>query len=216
MDDSVLGAITFGTVVGLSAGLAPGPLLALVVTQTLQYNVREGVKVALAPLITDIPIVLLTLLVLSQFQHSGGVLAVVSFVGGLYVLVLGIESLRTHSVEVGDETSVAHSVRKGAVVNALNPHPYVFWLTVGAPYLLKTGRESVLAAGAFAACFYLNLVGAKLLLAVLTGKTRRFMTGSTYVWAMRILGVLLLLFGLALLIEATTLLSGTASPSPGI
>ena len=49
-------ALTAGILLGLSAGFAPGPLLTLVIAQTLKHNVREGIKVALAPLISDFPI----------------------------------------------------------------------------------------------------------------------------------------------------------------
>jgi len=54
-------ALLTGAALGLSAGLSPGPLLALVIVQTLTYSVREGVKVAAAPLVTDLPIVLAAL-----------------------------------------------------------------------------------------------------------------------------------------------------------
>ena len=43
--------LTIGAALGLSAGLAPGPLLTLVISETLQHGVKSGVKVALAPVI---------------------------------------------------------------------------------------------------------------------------------------------------------------------
>ncbi|MDY6953588.1 MAG: LysE family translocator, partial [Thermodesulfobacteriota bacterium] len=52
--------LAIGIVLGLSAGFAPGPLLALVISQTLRHNAVEGLKVALAPLVTDLPIILIT------------------------------------------------------------------------------------------------------------------------------------------------------------
>ncbi len=39
-------SLTIGIVLGLAAGLAPGPLLALTITQSLKYGIVEGVKVA--------------------------------------------------------------------------------------------------------------------------------------------------------------------------
>lgn len=45
-----------GIIFGLSAGISPGPLLALVISETLKFGRKEGIKVAIAPLITDIPI----------------------------------------------------------------------------------------------------------------------------------------------------------------
>ena len=61
----MIGLISAGLVYGLSAGFSPGPLMALVISQTLKHGIREGAKVAMAPLITDLPIILVSLLVLT-------------------------------------------------------------------------------------------------------------------------------------------------------
>lgn len=45
--------LTVGTVLGLSAGFAPGPLLALVISETLRHGIPAGVRVALAPIIVS-------------------------------------------------------------------------------------------------------------------------------------------------------------------
>jgi threonine/homoserine/homoserine lactone efflux protein len=55
--------LTQGTLLGLAAGVAPGPLLVLVVTETIRHDTVAGVKVALAPMITDVPIITLARLV---------------------------------------------------------------------------------------------------------------------------------------------------------
>ena len=57
-----------GIILGLSAGIAPGPLLTLVISETIQHNIKSGIKVALAPVITDIPIVLLTFFIISKLS----------------------------------------------------------------------------------------------------------------------------------------------------
>jgi threonine/homoserine/homoserine lactone efflux protein len=46
-----------GLSLGLGAGLAPGPLLALVIRSTLQDGAAAGVRVAFSPLVTDVPII---------------------------------------------------------------------------------------------------------------------------------------------------------------
>lgn len=51
-----------GMTLGLYAGFSPGPLLILVISQTLKHGYKEGVKVAFAPIITDVPIILITVL----------------------------------------------------------------------------------------------------------------------------------------------------------
>ena len=61
--------LSAGVVMGLSAGFSPGPLLALVLSHTVRYGVREGVKIALAPLLTDLPIILVSMLVLTKLSN---------------------------------------------------------------------------------------------------------------------------------------------------
>ena len=140
----MLSAIAAGVILGLSAGLArPGPLLALVVTQTLKHSVREGMQVASAPLITDAPIIILSVLLLSKFNKSSYVLGSISLIGGLYVLYLSYENIRTKALKLETARAQPQSLKKGALVNALNPHPYLFWMTVGAPVIFKTYRESL-------------------------------------------------------------------------
>ena len=61
--------IATGTILGASAGVAPGPLLTLVVAETLKHNIKEGIKVSLAPIITDMPIIILSLFLLEKIIY---------------------------------------------------------------------------------------------------------------------------------------------------
>ncbi|MBW1946003.1 MAG: LysE family transporter [Deltaproteobacteria bacterium] len=194
----MVSALAVGTVLGLSAGLAPGPLLTLVITQTLKHNAGEGVKVAAAPLITDLPIILLSLLVLTRLTDFDVILGLISLAGGLYVLHLAYGSLRVEPVNLQASDRQPRSLSKGALINLLNPHPYLFWMTVGAPFILKARERSLISALAFIFSFYVLLVGSKIFLALLTGKSRRFLTGKGYIYVMRVLAALLALFALFL------------------
>ncbi|HQM51763.1 MAG TPA: LysE family transporter, partial [bacterium] len=95
MGQGLAASLGIGAALGLSAGLTPGPLLALVVSQALAHGVREGLKVAFVPILTDIPIVLASLFVLSRFSESRLILGLISAAGGTYLLRLGCRNLRT-------------------------------------------------------------------------------------------------------------------------
>ena len=187
-----------GLVLGLSAGLAPGPPLAFVMSQTLKYNVKEGLKVALAPLITDVPIILVTLFLLTKLSNLKMALGIISLLGGAFILYLSYETMQPKPVEASFQNTKPASLKKGAMVNALNPHPYLFWFSVGSPTMLKAQGESNLGAVTFVASFYLCLIGSKICLALVVGKSRAFLEGRIYVYTMRVLGVLLFVFALLL------------------
>ena len=68
--------------------------MALVISQAVRFGRREGMKVALAPLCSDLPVILLSVFLLSRLANVSGALAWVSIAGGLFVCWLGYESLR--------------------------------------------------------------------------------------------------------------------------
>lgn len=190
--------LIIGTLLGLSAGLAPGPLLTLVISETLQHDIKAGVKVALAPFITDLPIILLTLFILVKLSNFHNILGVIALTGGFVILFMGYESFRSQGVELNLKQAKPRSLIKGILANALSPHPYLFWISVGAPTMTKALNQSVIAALAFMGSFYMLLVGSKIILAILVGKSKNFLVGKVYIYTMRFLG--LALFGLALVL----------------
>ncbi|MFH0789570.1 MAG: LysE family transporter [Pseudomonadota bacterium] len=198
--------LSAGLLLGLSAGFSPGPLLTLVISQTLQHGIREGIKVALAPLITDLPIIGLSLLVLTRLTNFRTLLGVISILGGLFVLHLAYGSLRIKKLDQPVQDTAPQSLSKGALVNALSPHPYIFWLTVGSPIILKARGDGLLPAIGFIAGFLGSLVGAKIILAVLSGKSRHLLSDRLYRIIMQVLGVLLAAFAGLLLKDGLELM----------
>jgi threonine/homoserine/homoserine lactone efflux protein len=196
--------LTEGTLLGVAAGFSPGPMLVLVISETLRHSIKEGIKVSLAPLITDVPILLISLFILVKLSRVNALLACISLAGGLFILHLGWSSLKLKGVEIPDEES--GSLKKGVVTNALNPHPYVFYMTVGGPILLRALNQGSISAIAFFISFLFCLVGSKVFLALVTGRSRSFLKGPVYLWIMRFLGACLIIFSLTLLAEGLRLL----------
>ena len=198
--------LSVGVALGLYAGFSPGPLLTLVISQTIKHGPKEGVKVAVAPIITDFPIILVSTLLLARLSNYESVLGVVSILGGIFLVYLAYVSMRTKGVKVNIDEEVPYSFMKGAIVNALNPHPYVFWVTIGAPIIIKSLAESYIAPVLFVGSFFGCLIGSKVLLVVIAGKSRHFLTGRSYLYIMRALGIVLLFFAFLLFKDGLHLL----------
>ena len=198
--------LTIGTILGLSAGLAPGPLLALVVSETLQHDVKSGVKVALAPIITDLPIIILTLFIFTRLSSFHGILGIISLAGGFFVLFMGYEGMRTKGITLNLQETKSKSLTKGILTNVLNPHPYLFWFTVGAPIMTKAMSQNIISLLVFVGSFYALLVGSKIVLAILVGKSKSFLRGNAYIYAMRLLGLVLCFLALTLFRDGLSLL----------
>ncbi|MBI5570492.1 MAG: LysE family translocator [Desulfomonile tiedjei] len=191
--------LSAGIALGLSAGFSPGPLTTLVISQALQHGVKEGLKVAMAPFVTDLPIILVSVFALTQLRNSQEILGLISIVGGLVLIYLAYACFRTDKVEMGGDAAQARSLSKGTLVNFLSPHPYLFWLTIGAPKVVEAWGHSPLTAAGFLAGFYSCLIGGKIVLAIVADRSRQLLTGRFYRSVMRILGGALLILAFMLL-----------------
>jgi len=200
-------ALASGAFLGLSCGLAPGPLLALLLAQTLRHGPREGCKVALTPLVTDAPIILVALVLAAKLAELRPLLGVVSLAGGAFVLYLAWDSFRPVPVDPEAPAEPPRSWLKGILTNLLSPHPWIFWLTVGAAILAKAITQSWLVAVAFLFGFYLLLVGSKVLVALMAGRSRDLLAGRPYRVVMRVLAMLLGFFAVLLFREGLKLLA---------
>ncbi|MGB5224397.1 MAG: LysE family transporter [Arenicellales bacterium] len=198
--------LTIGIILGLSAGFTPGPLLTLVVSETLEHGIKAGIKVSIAPIITDLPIIILTIYVFSQLSNFNNILGVVSLVGGCFVLFLAYESLSSKTKETNFEEEMPKSLAKGILANVLSPYPYLFWLSVGAPIMTKAQDLNRLAPLAFILAFYVFLLGSKILLAILVGKSKSFLSSDVYIYIKRFLGLVLCVLAFGLFIDGLKLL----------
>lgn len=199
--------LTIGAVLGLSAGFAPGPLLTLVISETLQHGIKSGLKVAIAPIITDLPIILVTLFLISKLSNFHEILGIISLIGGCFILFMGYQSISTTGIDLNVKKREPKSLTKGVLTNALSPHPYLFWLSVGAPVMTKAMNQNSVLPLAFIAGFYTFLVGSKVVLALLAGKSKQYLSGNTYRFIMRLLGLLLCVFAIFLLRDGLNLLA---------
>ncbi len=204
-------ALLLGISYGFAAGISPGPLLALVITQTLKRGWRAGNLIALAPLLSDLPIVLLAVVLISRLPHSA--FGWLGIIGGLFVIYLGVETIyevwkqrNTQQEEIqpasDEKSSTTTLLLRAAATNAFNPHPYLFWGTVGAQLLLRVGQQSgTSGAIIFLIGFYGLLVGSKLLLAFVVSRSRNWLRGRTYQGILVGSGVLLMGLGALLISE---------------
>ena len=165
-----------GITLGLSSGLSPGPLFVLVVSETLNYGRREGIKVAISPLITDIPIIVIAYFIIDLFANSDLVYGILSLGGGFFIAYLVYDILRPKDLETVDKQK-AQSIRKGITANLLNPSPYIFWIIIGIPTVMKGFYVSVTHALLFIVPFYILLVGSKIMMAILISRTGRINPG---------------------------------------
>lgn len=198
MENELLGYIIPALVLGGSAAISPGPLNALVISESIKKGRGGGVKIALAPILTDAPIIIGSFWLVNNFSSLEFILNTLSILGGLFLVYLGVKDVAAKSASAEDSKYEISSIKKGIITNLLSPNPYIFWLTIGAPLLISALELSITAAVLFIFIFYLLLVGFKVLLALFTHQIKSFFASRTFLYIIRVLGVVLIGFGLYL------------------
>lgn len=198
--------LLMGIFLGFVAGISPGPLLAMVISETMQHGSKEGAKVAISPLITDLLIISSIVFILLHFENQNSVIALISLSGAVYLIHLGISSFKVKSIDMDVSNEKKDSLKKGILANFLSPHPYLFWITIGAPILFKTLAIDILATILFVVGFYTLLVGSKITIAFIVGRYSSFLKNNYYLYTIRSLGVVYLIFALFFIEEGLGLL----------
>jgi threonine/homoserine/homoserine lactone efflux protein len=188
-------------ILGVAAGLSPGPLLVLVTLESLTKGFNAAIRVAVTPLLTDGPIALLSIWALNRLPNSGIILGTISCIGAAYLIWLAIECTRNSSHIL---SAIGSKVLKRSVVaNLLNPAPYLFWISVGGP--LIHGTSDFLTTMEFIALFYLGLIGSKIGLARVVSY---YGAASTFHWYSRLnwgIASIFVVFAVVLFYDALSL-----------
>ena len=165
-----------GLLLGLPAAASPGPLQAFFLSETMRVGWRRTLPTALAPLISDLPIILLVLLILTRTPDW--LLRIIRIGGGLFLLYLAASYLvsfrRGSQDESIQEQPIRSSVFKAALTNLLNPNPYIFWGIVAGPILLSALRQSASLGLSFILGFYGTLIGGFILFITIFATGRRY------------------------------------------
>jgi threonine/homoserine/homoserine lactone efflux protein len=161
---------------GFAAAVQPGPFQAYLISQMLSHGWRRTLPAALAPLISDGPIILLTLVVLSyvpvwfqRFLYIAGGLFLLYLAYGAFVAWRNFDERGVATPSAGRQSAI-----RAAMMNALSPGPYLYWSLVTGPILLAGWRQAPVNGIGFLVSFYAALVLTLIAIIVVFGTARRF------------------------------------------
>jgi threonine/homoserine/homoserine lactone efflux protein len=187
-----------GATLGLSATATPGPFQAFLMDQTLRHGWRRTLPTSCAPLVSDIPIVSVILLVLTQTPAM--LLNFLQIFGGLFLLYLAFSAYQSLTSNV---LAAAHlppeaihrGFLKGILMNALSPGPYIFWSVLAGPIVIEAWRQSPGLGISFLLGFYGMLIGGFALTVILFATASQFGPRINF-WLRVVSMIALFLFGL--------------------
>ena len=203
----LLSAILPALVLGLAAGMAPGPYTTMVVATGLERGFRAALPLAMAPFLTDLAPLLLSSLLLTSLSPQ--VVRILGWVGGTVVVLIGLRLVTRHwprgdPRDAGREGSPA-TVRFWHVVagTVLSPAPWLFWLGLGSPLFLRQWSMDWRLGMLFLAVLFLTNIGSASALAWAASHGRRVMAPYWRTRMLRALGVALMAAGGYLVVQAS-------------
>jgi len=156
----MLAYLISGVTYGFAAAVSPGPLSMYLMSQAVSKGWRKALPVAFSPLITDGPVAILALAILSQIP--AGFVSYLRVLGGALILFLAYEawkSYRNFSSEDPATTEVApNSLLKAVLINWLNPNLYIGWSVILGPIVLSGWHKSPANGAAMVVGFYTTIV----------------------------------------------------------
>jgi len=152
----VLLAVTYA----FAAAVQPGPFQTYLISSTLAHGWRRTLPAVFAPILSDIPSILLALLVLTRVPPL--VVNLLRLCGGLFLLYLAAGAFaafrRYRAPQLDRPAQTTRTVLNAAGVNLLNPNPYLAWSLILGPLLLQAWRANPAYAIALLASFYATMI----------------------------------------------------------
>ncbi|UCE13518.1 MAG: LysE family transporter [Candidatus Heimdallarchaeota archaeon] len=217
----MLNDILNALILGITLGLTPGPIIFLLISETLNKGSRGGLSVLIGTLLVDtsiiIPVSLIASLIFQDFQ------LILRVLGGTFLILIGILTIRNAllganhviktefpSYKTEDKrndinpknlrstfSEVKVSFLKGLMFQILNPMAYIFWVTVGiSQTLVITNEYGSLFFFLFPLTFWIAIVSVELFWVLLAVKAQSVLSSRWYSIIQVCCGLILIYLGL--------------------
>lgn len=166
--------LLIGSGFAFAAAVQPGPLQAFLLSRVAERGAKATLPAAFSPLVSDGPIAILSLLMLRELPRNWA--RALQGAGGLLLLYFAFTTWRAwrraSATAAVAPQSQPGTILEAAMVNALNPNPYLGWTLVLGPLVLQAWAKSAAAAVGLVASFYVTMVVMLAATILLFGSTR--------------------------------------------
>jgi threonine/homoserine/homoserine lactone efflux protein len=197
-------AIIKGLGLGLLLSISVGPVLFSIIKQSLNNGHKGGLTFAMGVSASDITLVLVSNVFTELFNSLKLYKNQVGIAGCAFLITTGIFFLFFKKVKVNEEGKQIFKFRKrdyakiflsGYFMNTLNPSIFIFWIYASTAVISHTINQRIIV---FITCLSWML-GTDILKVFLAAKIRKKLTPHNIHILNRINGLLLIIFGIALI-----------------
>jgi len=200
--------------VGFSGAVVPGPMFTVIITNATSKGFRSVVFTILGHAFIELIILILFLAGLLHYLNNVIVIKIIGIAGGAALLYLAydlINSSLRNKLKIGqDKEDSAKNKSKininspflqGMFVSAINPYWYIWWVTVGAAFLINSIKYGVLGV----CLFYIGHISSDfiwyLIIGFLISKGRKYFNNKVYKIIFILCGVFLVYLGIKFIID---------------
>ena len=193
-----------GLTLGFLLSISVGPVLFSVIKQSLNNGHRGGLAFIFGVSASDVSLVLVSNIFTRLFESMKVYKTEVGVVGCVFLVSVGIYFLFFKKIKVNEEGKQVFKIRKrdyakifisGYFMNTLNPAVFIFWITTSTALINHSIEQRIII---FITCLAW-LLTADILKVMLAGKIRNRLTPHNIHIINRINGILLIVFGFALI-----------------
>jgi threonine/homoserine/homoserine lactone efflux protein len=208
--------IFFGSMlVAFSGALVPGPMLTLVISSVAKKGFWASFFIVLGHALLELIVVIGFFMGILKLLDNALAAKIISIIGGIFLLYLGIDIIfsifkKRFKIDfksvLKQKTLNARSgstaVLKGALISIVNPYWSIWWVSIGAAFLLKSARFNI----AGVSSFYIGHISADFIwylsVGFLVNSGRRFFNQKIYNGILAACSVFLFYLGIRFIVEA--------------
>jgi threonine/homoserine/homoserine lactone efflux protein len=202
--------IFFGSLmVAFTGALMPGPMLTLVITSVAQKGFKTAVFIVIGHSVLELLIVTSFYFGVLKYLDNAMAVKIISVAGGAFLIYMAVSiivSVARKKIKLDlDSKKITQNLGtkdalvitgKGILISLANPYWYVWWMTIGAAFMVKSVQHSF----GGVASFYTGHILADfiwyLFVGFLISTGRRFFNQKVYIGILIACSVFLLYLGI--------------------
>ncbi len=202
-------------IVAFSGALVPGPMLTLVISSVARKGFWTSFFIVVGHSILELIVVIGFFLGILKFLDNPFIAKIIGILGGIFLLYIGIDiivsifkkkfiidfksALKQRTI-TGKSTIIV--IFKGVLISLMNPYWYIWWISIGAAFILKSVQFNT----AGITSFYIGHISADfiwyLFIGFLVNTGRRFFNQKIYNGILIACSIFLFYLGIRFIVEA--------------
>ena len=202
-------------IVGFSGALVPGPMLTLVISSVARKGFWTSFFIVVGHSLLELVVVVSFFLGILKYLSSPLITKIIGILGGTLLLYIGVDiiisvfkkkytidfkSMLKQRTITGKSTGTV--ILKGILISLMNPYWYIWWISIGAAFLIKSVEFNTLGVSSF----YVGHISADfiwyLFIGFLVNTGRRFFNQKIYNGILIACSIFLFYLGIKFIIDA--------------